>query len=602
MANSVKPGDRVQVVGVYKTFGGRISAASSRLRTMLIACNVKQLSKDQEKLSVSDTDIREIKKLSKNKNLLKLLTDSLAPSIYGHSHLKMAVLLQLLGGVEKILANGAHLRGDINILLIGDPSTAKSQMLRYVLNVAPLAVATTGRGSTGVGLTAAVVQDKETGERTLEAGAMVFGDRGIVCIDEFDKMSDIDRVAIHEAMEQQTVTIAKGGIHTTLNARCSVLAAANPAYGHYMVDKPPHQNILLPDSLLSRFDLVFIILDSMDDESNRRISEHVLRMHRYISNSEEEFSLTRASNPSQQDVNVLQSDSPSQSEIYDKKNRYLYYDMHSEKRLQSFSGRGSAVMSRKTETAQLLSTNFLKKYIHYAKTRIKPVLTAEASEVISQGYAELRSAKEGAGEKSRTMPVTARTLETLIRIATALAKVRLSPKVDKSDANSALDLLRYSLFRETKTKSRRKKSRSTHNINCYTAHSSDEDLNGTPTHHDRAHSNDTNQGWSRINGNELTPSGSTGTDGVLVATSTNVVSSDSVRASLFRKLLYKARLVIETQDQTGTCGIERLTSLINSNTEASPPFSPQESLKILKDLSAQNLIWLQEESDAVIFV
>ncbi|KAM5384959.1 hypothetical protein ACJA88_002806 [Fusarium oxysporum] len=441
LVDSVKPGDRVQLVGIYRTLGNRNTNHNSALfKTMILTNNVVLLSSKSgggvATATITDTDIRNINKVAKKKNLLELLSQSLAPSIYGHDYVKKAILLMLLGGMEKNLENGTHLRGDINILMVGDPSTAKSQLLRFVLNTAPLAIATTGRGSSGVGLTAAVTSDKETGERRLEAGAMVMADRGVVCIDEFDKMSDVDRVAIHEVMEQQTVTIAKAGIHTSLNARCSVVAAANPIFGQYDPHKDPHKNIALPDSLLSRFDLLFVVTDDIEDTRDRHVSEHVLRMHRYRQPGTEEGAPVREQGGQSLGVSASnQTESQGPTEVYQK------YDAMLHSGVTITSGRGS------NKKPEILSIPFMKKYIQYAKTRIKPILTQEASDRIADIYVGLRN-DEMEGNQRRTSPLTVRTLETIIRLATAHAKSRLSNRVEERDAAAAEGILRFALFKE----------------------------------------------------------------------------------------------------------------------------------------------------------
>lgn len=453
LVDRVKPGDRIQLVGIYKSLGNRAGESSAIFRTMIIANNIILLSSKSgggiAQATITDTDIRNINKLAKNRRIFDLLSQSLAPSIYGHDYIKKAILLMLLGGIEKNLDNGAHLRGDINVLMVGDPSTAKSQLLRFVLNTAPLAIATTGRGSSGVGLTAAVTTDKETGERRLEAGAMVLADRGVVCIDEFDKMSDIDRVAIHEVMEQQTVTIAKAGIHTSLNARCSVVAAANPIYGQYDTHKDPHRNIALPDSLLSRFDLLFIVTDDIDEARDRQVSEHVLRMHRYRQPGLEEGQPVRDQLTQMLGVGLQEEgDSNKPSDVYEKYNPML----HSGVTVQT--GRGAA---RRTE---VISMPFIKKYIQYAKQRIKPELSQEAVNFIVTTYSALRN-DELEGNQRKTSPMTARTLETLIRLSTAHAKARLSNVVLEQDAVIAAQILRFALFKEVAEPERRKR-RKTH--------------------------------------------------------------------------------------------------------------------------------------------
>ncbi|CAK9797476.1 DNA replication licensing factor Mcm3 [Anthophora plagiata] len=440
-----KPGDRIQIVGSFRCLPAKQGGyTTGTFRSILIANNIMQLSKEAT-LSISHDDVAMCKKLAKSnpcKNIFELLSKSLAPSIYGHEYVKKAILCLLLGGVEKLLPNGTRLRGDINVLLIGDPSVAKSQLLRYVLCSAPRAIPTTGRGSSGVGLTAAVTMDSETRERRLEAGAMVLADRGIICIDEFDKMSDIDRTAIHEVMEQGKVTIAKAGIHASLNARCSVLAAANPVYGRYDQYKTPMENIGLQDSLLSRFDLLFVMLDTVDYEQDQIISDHVVRMHRYRSPTEQDGEAL----PFGSKIDILTTKNPDQlllegmeTQVYQKHDPLLHGTLHSKK-------------------DQILTINFMRKYIHIARC-MKPKLTEEASEVIATEYSKLRSEEAVESHVARTQPITARSLETLIRLSTAHAKARLSKNVTAEDAHAAIELVEFAYFKRVLEKDKRKRRR-----------------------------------------------------------------------------------------------------------------------------------------------
>ncbi|XP_058038838.1 DNA replication licensing factor MCM3 [Ahaetulla prasina] len=441
LVDKVKPGDRVQIIGTFRCLPSKKGGyTSGTFRTILIACQVKQMSKEVQP-EYSSRDVSKIKKFSKqhSKDVFEQLSKSLAPSIHGHEYIKKAILCMLLGGVEKVLENGSRLRGDINILLIGDPSVAKSQLLRYVLCTAPRAIPTTGRGSSGVGLTAAVTTDQETGERCLEAGAMVLADRGVVCIDEFDKMSDIDRTAIHEVMEQGRVTIAKAGIQAQLNARCSVLAAANPVYGRYDQYKTPMENIGLQDSLLSRFDLLFIVLDQMDPEQDREISDHVLRMHRYRAAGEQDGDAM----PLGSAVELLATEDPSFTEEEDQE-------------LQVYERHDDLLHGPRRRKEKIVSMEFMRKYIHFAKM-LKPVLTEEAAALIAQEYSSLRSQEQITSDNARTSPITARTLETLIRLSTAHAKARMSKIIEKHDAKAAVGLVQFAYFKKVLEKEKKRK-------------------------------------------------------------------------------------------------------------------------------------------------
>lgn len=287
LCNRVVPGSRCIITAIFSIFQTKASKSASTasaiairtpyLRAMGIQSDVDHTAKGNAVFT--EEEEAEFLELSRKPNLYESFASCIAPSIYGNADIKKAIACLLLGGSKKILPDGMKLRGDINVLLLGDPGTAKSQLLKFVEKVAPIAIYTSGKGSSAAGLTASVQRDQTTREFYLEGGAMVLADGGVVCIDEFDKMRDEDRVAIHEAMEQQTISIAKAGITTILNSRTSVLAAANPIFGRYDDLKTPGENIDFQTTILSRFDMIFIVRDDHEKGRDERIARHVMGIH-----------------------------------------------------------------------------------------------------------------------------------------------------------------------------------------------------------------------------------------------------------------------------------------------------------------------------------
>jgi len=282
LVDVARPGDRANLTGTIGLFQRQGRGGILRnFDLVLEANNVDVSGREMELLEITEEDEELIRELSSDPWIHRMVLHSIAPSIYGHEAIKEAIMYLLFGGVTKEFPD-VRIRGDINVLLVGDPGTGKSQMLQYAAGAAPRGLYTTGRGSTAAGLTAAVVKEGGTGNFILEAGALVLGDKGICCIDEMDKMRDEDRSAIHPAMEQQVVSIAKGGIVATLNARTSILAAANPTLGRYNPYQTIAQNMNLPVTILSRFDLIFILRDQPEADLDARMAEHILDLHRAV--------------------------------------------------------------------------------------------------------------------------------------------------------------------------------------------------------------------------------------------------------------------------------------------------------------------------------
>ena len=377
-----RPGDLIKVTGILQTTpdfsrrGGKLAT----FNVFIDANGIEITEKEHEQLDLSEEDEKNIKELAEDQYVHERIVASIAPSIQGHETIKESIALLLFGGVSKKFADGTRLRGKSNILMIGDPGTGKSQILKFVSGLAVRALYTSGKGSSAAGLTAAVIHDADSGAMTLEAGALVLADQGIACIDEFDKMDPTDRTAIHEAMEQHTVSIAKAGIVATLNARTSILAAANPTLGRYESSLSVQENIRLPFTILSRFDLIWIMVDTIEATRDRELAKFILNMHQ----TEE---------------------------------------------------------TKSTPDTPPISPEFLKKYIAYATRYVRPQLTPEAAEVIENFYVDLRKSAEGGA----AVPITARQLESLVRLSEARARMALQSKVSKEDAQAAVRLMNESL-------------------------------------------------------------------------------------------------------------------------------------------------------------
>ncbi|MEM3877695.1 MAG: minichromosome maintenance protein MCM, partial [Candidatus Woesearchaeota archaeon] len=377
------PGSKIEIIGWVKEIPHLTKSGKKSIDYDLVVEANNIFSKESSffEMSISKEDEEKIIEFSKDPKIYEKLINSIAPSIFGYEEIKEALLLQLFGGIQKVRKDGVVSRGDIHILLVGDPGAGKSQLLKRIGVVAPRGRYVSGKGVSGAGLTAAVVKDEFLGGYSLEAGALVLANKGICCIDELDKMSNEDRSAMHEALEQQTVSISKANIQATLVAQTTVLAAANPKFGRF----DPYETMIvkqidLPPALINRFDLIFPIKDMPDKKRDEKMAKHILQLH--------------------QNPEMLVEEIP---------------------------------------------TEFIRKYIAYAKQKIFPKLTDQAVDEIESYYVELRSTASSSEEAARAIPISPRQLEAIVRLAEASARVRLSDKVTRKDARRAIDLLNFSL-------------------------------------------------------------------------------------------------------------------------------------------------------------
>jgi replicative DNA helicase Mcm len=393
----VTPGDRIVINGILRSIQRNMYGQKSTIFDIYIECNsIEVAEKEFEEVDISEDDEKQIITLSQDPMIYRKIAHSIAPTILGVDDVKEAIALQLFGGIAKEMPDGTRLRGDIHVLLIGDPGIAKSQMLRYVVKLSPRAIYTSGQSSTAAGLTATAVKDEfGDGRWTLEAGALVLADMGVACVDEMDKMDKNDRSALHEAMEQQSISVAKAGITATLKSRCALLGAANPKLGRFDEFAPVGDQINMPPSLLSRFDLIFVLADKPEKTRDLAIAEHIIKAH-----SVGELIAQHTRTP-----------------IEGVTDEYISEQL-------------------KPVTPDINPVIF-RKYVAYAKRNCFPRLGVEAREALIEYYMKLRSLADA----NKPVPVTARQLEAIVRLAESSARIRLSPVIEKSDSERTIRII-----------------------------------------------------------------------------------------------------------------------------------------------------------------